>query len=300
MIAVAGAGAVLLAIRLPARWRAVAIGVALAGLLAAPASWAGQTLGHATSSTFPAGGPASASIGGFGGPGGGGLGGGFRAHRGFPGAGGSGGFGARGFSGSGAPGARGQVGPAAPGGPGGPAGFGARGFGGAGGLGGAGGPGGAGGLGGLGARGLGGPGGFGGGGGMFGGDSTVLKAAISYARAHGGGTIGVESQSSAAAAIVSSNADVAGLGGFSGRESSVSASWIAMEVRHGRLRWVMTEGSQPGGFPGRGDTRRGSAAALSVVAKACRAVSFTSSGSKVTMYDCQGRSAAILSTAAKS
>lgn len=46
-------------------------------LLAAPASWATQTIGHATSSTFPAGGPSSAnSFGGMGGGGRGGFGGG--------------------------------------------------------------------------------------------------------------------------------------------------------------------------------------------------------------------------------
>jgi hypothetical protein len=139
---------------------------------------------------------------------------------------------------------------------------------------------------------------------MFGGDTASLNAAVAYAKAHGGGTIGVESQSSAAAAIVSSDANVAGLGGFSGRESSVTASWIAMEVKAGRLRWVMTDGSAQGGagggFAGPADSRPGSAAALAVVAKACKAVTLTSSGSKVTMYDCQGKSSAILATAAKS
>ena len=55
------------------RIRMIALAVALAGLLAAPATWAAQTLGHATNGTFPAGGPASA--GGFGGPGGGRMGG---------------------------------------------------------------------------------------------------------------------------------------------------------------------------------------------------------------------------------
>ncbi len=56
------------------RVRMVALGVALAGLLAAPASWSAQTLGHATNGTFPAGGPASAGFGGggMGGPPGGG------------------------------------------------------------------------------------------------------------------------------------------------------------------------------------------------------------------------------------
>jgi 4-amino-4-deoxy-L-arabinose transferase-like glycosyltransferase len=55
------------------RVRTVVATAAVGVLLLAPASWAVQTLGHATSSTFPAGGPASAqTIGGGGGPGGGG------------------------------------------------------------------------------------------------------------------------------------------------------------------------------------------------------------------------------------
>jgi 4-amino-4-deoxy-L-arabinose transferase-like glycosyltransferase len=42
------------------RVRAAVLAVAFAALLAAPATWAVQTLGHQTSSTFPAGGPAGA------------------------------------------------------------------------------------------------------------------------------------------------------------------------------------------------------------------------------------------------
>jgi hypothetical protein len=41
------------------RTRAIVVAGALAVLLIAPATWAAQTLGHATSSTFPAGGPAT-------------------------------------------------------------------------------------------------------------------------------------------------------------------------------------------------------------------------------------------------
>jgi hypothetical protein len=137
------------------------------------------------------------------------------------------------------------------------------------------------------------PGGSGGPGG-FGGDTTSLKAVISYVNAHGGGTIGVESQSSAAAAIVSTNTKIAGLGGFSGRESSVSVAWLAGEVRSGHLRWVMVSGTGTGfgGGPG-GDTRTGSQSALNVVASTCKSV--TVSGSK--LYDCQGRSSALLAKA---
>jgi hypothetical protein len=127
--------------------------------------------------------------------------------------------------------------------------------------------------------------------GGFGGDSASLQAAITYAKTHGGGTIAVESQSSAAAAILSSGADVAGIGGFSGRESSVTASWIAAEVASGQLRWVLPAAS--GGFGAPGDTRTGSQSAISVVEKACRAD--TVSGTK--LYDCQGRASALLQAA---
>ncbi len=202
---------------------------------------------HATSSTFPAGGSASASAGGpgGGGPGGGGIG---RAGRS-----GRGGFGARGF------------GPP-PG-----AGFApsqAGGF--------------------AGGAGAGGPGGFGG-------DSSSLTAAVRYAEEHGGGAIGVSSQSSAAAAVLSTNANVAGLGGFSGRESSVSATWLAQEVAAGRLRWVIVDSSQGAALPG--DTRTGSQSAMNIVASVCRRVTLSTNGTTVTMYDCQGRAAAILEAA---
>jgi 4-amino-4-deoxy-L-arabinose transferase-like glycosyltransferase len=157
--------------------RMAALAVALAGLLAAPASWAAQTVGHATNGTFPAGGPASA---GFGGPGGGGrMAGGTQAP---PGGANGGTFG-------------------------------------------------------------GGPGPGGGGGGMFGDNSAALTEALAYARAHGGGTIGVSSQSGAASAIIDSDADVAGIGGFSGRESEVSVAWLQQAVADGKIRYVLVDGS---------------------------------------------------------
>jgi 4-amino-4-deoxy-L-arabinose transferase-like glycosyltransferase len=254
VIGVAGACAVLLALEGAGRMRAVVLVVALAALLAAPATWAAETLGHATSSTFPAGGPASASIGGpgGGGPGAGGFGGGARRFGG-----GSGRFG----------GAGGGFAPPSL-------------FGGGSGTGG----------------GFSGRGGFAGGGaGSFGGDSTSLSAAVRYAEQHGGGTIGVESQSSAAELILSSDANVAGLGGFSGRESTVSVSWLAHEVESGRLRWVIVDGSQGGSLPG--DTRTGSESAFDVVAKTCRAVTLSTSSGSVTMYDCQGYGPALLQAA---
>ena len=267
VIGAGGVCAVALALRPNRKVRAVLIGAALGALLAAPTVWAAETLGHATNGTFPAGGPASAQADGFGGAGRG------RGPR---------GFGARAGGAGGAP-----PGPMA-GAPG--AGGALQAFGappaGAGGF--AGGPPG----GGFG----GGPpgGGFGGGApGGFGGDTASLSTAIRYAQSHGGGTIGVSSQSSAAQEILSTHADVAGLGGFSGRESSVSVSWLAAEVRAGRLRWVLSDAGSAPRLPG--DTRLGSQTAMSAVAKACRAVSVTGTGgTSVSLYDCQARAAAII------
>ena len=256
VIAVGGACAVVLAVCASGRVRAVVLGVALAALFAAPAIWAAETLGHATNGTFPTGGPASALE--AGGPGGAG---GFGGARGF-GSRGAGGFGGRGTFGSppGASGSGGGSGTAPSSG-----GFGGR------------------------------PGGFGGAG-AFGGDTASLQTAIAYAKAHGGGTIAVSSQSTAASVILSSDANVAGIGGFSGRESSVTASWVAMEVAAGRLRWVLPDGT--GGFASPGDTRTGSQAAIDVVERACRADTVTgTSGTSVTLYDCQGRASAILQAA---
>jgi 4-amino-4-deoxy-L-arabinose transferase-like glycosyltransferase len=272
------------------RARAVVVAVALAALLAAPATWAADTLGHATSSTFPAGGPASASsgggFGGFGGAGGRGrafAGGGTRGgFRGLGTRGGSGGFGGgRGSAGGGfsPPGAFGASGAA----------------GGAGGAGGA----------------------------IFGGNSTSLTAASKYAASHGGGTVVIESQSSAAAAILAGETNVAGIGGFSGRETTVSTKWLAMEVRDGKIRYLLNTTSGFGGggaarrgagtgsstgapsFGGRsgtggfgaGDTRDGSAKAITAAEKVARKITVTENGTKVTLYDLQGKAAAILAQA---
>jgi hypothetical protein len=241
------------------RVRMAALGAALTALLAAPSVWAFDTLGHATSGTFPAGGPASVESGG---PGGFGAGAGGRG--GFGGPGGAGGVGARGgFGGAGGPGgAGGAGGGAAPqlfgsssvraGGP--PAGAGRAsggGFGGAGASGAIGAP--------VGA--------------------SVTSSVLAYVKQHGGGTIAVASQSNAASAILEQDASVAGIGGFSGRESDVSVSWLAQEVRSGKIRWVLDEqgSSGFGGLPG--DTRTGAKTAMAAVAKACEAVTVSSSSS---------------------
>jgi 4-amino-4-deoxy-L-arabinose transferase-like glycosyltransferase len=282
--------------------RTAALSCAMAALLVAPGVWAVDTLGYATSGTFPAGGPRSALTGG-GGPGGG-----------------FGAFGARGRGVGGGPGRVGLFGagrgvgapvggagegptPLPPGGSaaGPPAGAGgplARAGGAGGGVSGAGvapGP-----LG-VGAR-------FGGAGpvGAPLGNERTISAAIAYAQAHGGGTVAVASQSSAASAIVSKGAEVAGIGGFSGRESAVSVAWLADEVGAGAIRWVLAEGTGSSG-PMRlpGDTREGSRKAMRAVTKACAKVTLASSaaggkgpaaggrGGESALYDCFGRAAAL-------
>ena len=241
ILVVGGAAAVVLATGLPVRARAIAVATALGVLVLAPGAWAFQTLGHAANGTFPAGGPASAGMGGFGrrsGPPAGFM----------PGASGGGaGNAPRGFApGAGAP-------PAGP--PPGVAGSTAPPFGSA------------------------------AGGGPFGGDSQSLTAAVRYVKAHGGGTIAVSSQTGAAGTIITSDADVAGIGGFSGRESQVSLSWLADAVEAGRIRWVVTDGSA--GFMPR-DGRIGATDVMSAARKAGTRVSSVSG-----LYDLRGKAAAL-------
>lgn len=208
MVPLCAAAAAIVVLAQDPKIRNIALSAAVAVLLVAPGAWSLATLGHATSSTFPSGGPSDAS--GMGGPGGGGM-------RG--GAGMGGGF--------------------------------------------AGGP---------------------------GGNNQSLQSAVSYAAANGGGTIGVESQSAAANLIAQSGADVAGIGGFSGRESSVSVAWLAEAVGDGQLRWVVTGGDQMS-MPN--DGRAGSATAMAAVAEVCTAVELsstaTTSDSSSGFYDCQGK-----------
>jgi 4-amino-4-deoxy-L-arabinose transferase-like glycosyltransferase len=246
LVLVAVTAAAVLANPGTARWRSGAIATALAVLMLAPASWAFQTLGHATSGTFPAGGPASASVGG------GGAGGRFGGMRPPANARANGvspmqappGSGAAGFSGGGSA-------MQAP-----------RGFGSAGS-----------------------PRAGSAGSGAFGGNNAAVAAAVAYAKSHGGGAVAVSSQQGASGSIISSNADVVAIGGFSGRESQVSIKWFAQQVAAGKIRWVVADSG--GGMPN--DGRTGSQDVMAAVAKTCKAVT-TSAG---TIYDCHGYASAL-------
>jgi 4-amino-4-deoxy-L-arabinose transferase-like glycosyltransferase len=301
LIAVCAVAALALVALGSRRARLVSATAAIAALLLAPSVWAVDTLGHATSSTFPEGGPANVQA----------AGGGMFGARGAPGA-----FGARAGGPPAGVGASGAT-RAAPGGegatslPGGVPMFGN----------GAGPPAvgssssGAAATQAQGARSGFGAGGFGGpmGGGQL--SSQVL----SYVKQHGGGTIAVSSQTSASSAIIASGTKVAGIGGFSGRESSVSTAWLAQRVRSGAIRWVLGEQSATQSFRGLpGDTRAGSKAAITAVEKACRKVTLSTSAgtasagtagagttsggagstagsASTSLYDCQGRADALAS-----
>jgi 4-amino-4-deoxy-L-arabinose transferase-like glycosyltransferase len=261
IVSVAAVGALLFADALAGRLgsratggrvRLAALACAVGILLAGPAIWSVDTLGHPTSSTFPAGGPESASMGGIGGGPGGGMGG----------PGGSGNGGPPSFGGA----ESGMPGPPS-----------------------------------MGAGGM--PGG-----GMFGGEG--LSSILAYTEAHGGGTIAVDSQSGASAAIIEEGAEVAGIGGFSGKESSVNAGWLEERIADGDITWIYTSGlsgAMAGGggesasAGGRGgDTRTGSESAIDTVVDSCTAISAAAYGSSAesetsestggsgTLYRCEG------------
>lgn len=276
IVLVAAGSAVALLGSFSDRARALALACGFGVLLIAPAIWSVDTLGHPTNGTFPMGGPESALMAGPGGggvPGAGGAPGAAGGLGGVPGgAAGSGGMGGGSGFGSGEGGM-----PAPPG-----MGSGAEsssrpqlfGSGPGAGLPSTGAEAGA--QGGLPGTGQGVPSRAGGGmaggpgGGMFGGQS--LTSALDYTESHGGGTLAVQSQSEAASSIIESGAGVAGIGGFSGKETSVSAAWLREAIESGRIRWILSEGS--GGGLGRlpGDARQGSKTAIEEVTASCQAV----------------------------
>jgi hypothetical protein len=71
----------------------------------------------------------------------------------------------------------------------------------------------------------------------------------------------VSSQSGAAGSLITSGADVAAIGGFSGRESQVSTEWLADAVEQCRIRYVLTEGADGLG----NDSRIGSSQVMAAV-----------------------------------
>ena len=101
--------------------------------------------------------------------------------------------------------------------------------------------------------------------------------------------------------MIEHGAHVAGIGGFSGNESEVSAAWLAGEIRTGKIRWVLDDssggaGGFGGGFGGGiSGGRVGSRDAMKWVTEACRKAT-TVDGA--VLYDCSGRGTRILAAAA--
>jgi 4-amino-4-deoxy-L-arabinose transferase-like glycosyltransferase len=239
-----------------ARIRFATLACAVTILLVGPAIWSVDTLGHPTSGTFPAGGPESAPT--MGGPGGGGAPGGM---TGAPGGLASGGVRTSSSMEGQSTNAVGEL------------------FG----------------EGGETSQGLGAGGAAGGppsmgGGGMFGGED--LSSVLEYTESHGGGTIAVDSQSGAATSIIEDGAEVAGVGGFSGKESSVSAEWLEERIESGAIAWIYTSGlgESGGGLSGAGgpggDSRTGSESAIDTVVKSCTAID-------ASVYDSSSESAGV-------
>jgi 4-amino-4-deoxy-L-arabinose transferase-like glycosyltransferase len=125
-------------------------------------------------------------------------------------------------------------------------------------------------------------------------DRLELAAVLSYIRTHGGGVLGVRSQTQAAEAIVAGNARIAGLGGWSGEETPMSPSWFGWAVRRHRVRWVMYNGKLRV-IPGR---RIGVTMLLRTVAATCHRVPPAAYTGRVriargALYDCRGHSQAL-------
>ena len=84
---------------------------------------------------------------------------------------------------------------------------------------------------------------------------------------------------------------MAGIGGFSGKESSVSATWLEERIESGAISWIYVGGSGGGmtGGPGgeAGDTRTGSESAIDTVVKSCTKVESSELGEgNGTLYKC--------------
>ncbi len=95
----------------------------------------------------------------------------------------------------------------------------------------------------------------------------------------------MSSQSGAAGQLIAGGADVAAIGGFSGRESEVSVAWLAEAVEDGRIRYVLTSGDQ-GGMPQ--DGRVGATSVMAVAAAVGAPVDSVSG-----LYDLQGLAGAL-------
>ena len=126
----------------------------------------------------------------------------------------------------------------------------------------------------------GGPGGFG--------SSSSIGAALTYAKAHAPGTRWalIVTSEQAAAPYVIKGESVAAMGGFTGRETVLTPSYLASLVRKGEARYFLLDGTGGMGF-------RQSNDAVSLVTSVCTKRSFGDTSTGGTLYDCAGKAAAI-------
>lgn len=118
--------------------------------------------------------------------------------------------------------------------------------------------------------------------------SASVDAALAYVERHGAAsrfTLIVTNEQEAAPYVIAGER-VASMGGFTGRETVLTPSYLSTLVRKGEARYFLL--GQSGGFgPGPGG---GNNAAVQTVESACAAVPAVSG-----LYDCAGRAAAIAS-----
>jgi 4-amino-4-deoxy-L-arabinose transferase-like glycosyltransferase len=141
-------------------------------------------------------------------------------------------------------------------------------------------------------RSFGAPGGFGGGTG-----SADFTAALTYVEAHGASArlgLIVQSEQEAASLVVRGE-PVAAMGGFTGRETVLTSSYLASLIRSGEARYFLLGGARggPGGT---------SNAAVDTISSTCTKVSASAWSTSAstggsTLYDCQGKAADISNAA---
>ncbi len=127
----------------------------------------------------------------------------------------------------------------------------------------------------------------GGGPGLGGADSSEIAAALAYAKAHDPGTRWtlIVSSEQAAAPFVIRGESVAAMGGFTGRETVLTSSYLSSLVRSGEARYFLLGGGGFGGFAGNNQ-------AVSTITSVCTQVTLSGSSSG-SLYDCAGKAAAI-------
>jgi 4-amino-4-deoxy-L-arabinose transferase-like glycosyltransferase len=121
--------------------------------------------------------------------------------------------------------------------------------------------------------------------------SAAITTALKYVESHGAtkrfGLI-VQNEQEAAAAVIAGE-PVASMGGFTGRETVLTNSYLARLISRHEARYFLLGGQT--GMGGPGGT---SNAAVSTITSICKAVSTTTlSTSSGTLYDCAGKAAAI-------